>query len=322
MWRRYVRRENCELTLVTPDNTKIQCHALVAAANSPYIRDAISKQIAKFTKPTEDQHGLTYEVKLNVGTGNILKLFVEYFYLGRLTMENNMLFDIMMTARLFQINELMEEATDALISSINTRSVKSYLSLARIHNVPRITKECHSFISENFANLLSSTNVLKTLEYEDFLSVISKIKLKADDAMNAVVMWLEVHSHRDNTKEEIDAYCLTLFRCIAFDKCSNSVLHTLLNVNFKCSTKVETLIIRKCVQNLLRSKTPGLMSPPTSPEDMPLSPETRNNSNSVHSTMDVSILLYINIYIYIYIQQYVYIYIYIYIHTCIHTISL
>ena len=287
MWRRYVRRENCELTLVTPDNTKIQCHALVAAANSPYIRDAISEQVAKSTKLADDQHDLTYELKLNVGTGNILKLFVEYFYLGRLSMENNMLFDIMITARLFQINELMEEATAALISSINTRSVKSYLSLARIHNVPRITKECHSFISENFTNLLSSTNILKTLEYEDFLSVISENQLKADDAMNAVVMWLETYTHRDNTKEDIDLCCSTLLRCIAFEECSNSVLHTLLNVNFKCSTEIETLMIRKCVQNLLRGEN--------------MSPESWNNRRNL--TVDVSILLIIIIIIILYFRQ-------------------
>ena len=179
----YDRQSEVDLTLLTQDKEVVLCHSIVAAANSPYIQHCLENNI-NCDIPRPDNNS-TFCVQMADVNKNVLSRIVEYFYTGDIEITIADVTDLLLAAIVLQIDCLIEKVYDIVHKSLCIENCKSFLQFSKAHNIVKLHEICHTFICDDFPNLLTTNEVFK-VHVELLISIIKEdgCRAESEDMIN------------------------------------------------------------------------------------------------------------------------------------------
>ena len=245
----YDRQSEVDLTLLTQDKEVILCHSIVAAANSPYIQQCLEKNI-KCDIPLADNNS-TFCLQIADVNRNVFSRIVEYFYTGDIEFTIADVTDLLLAATVLQIDCLIEKLYDIVHKSLCIENYESFLQFGRNYGIVKLEEICHTFISDDFPNFLT-TNEVSKLDVELLISILKEDGCRAeseDMILDGVVKWLQSNSEGVTT-EIVER----LIDCVRFEHCTSQTVYDVLNKCHQLFASAEMLLHRKCLLHLCSEK--------------------------------------------------------------------
>ena len=245
----YDRQSEVDLTLLTQDKEVILCHSIVAAANSPYIKHCLeSNNICDNPLPDDNS---TFSVQIADVNKNVLCRIVEYFYTGDIEITIADVTDLLLAAKVLQIDCLIEKSYDVVHKSLCINNYECFLQFGRNHNIVKLQDICHAFLCDDFQNFLA-TNEVSKLDVELLISIIKEDGCRAeseDMILDAVVKWLQSNSEGVTT-EIVER----LIDCVRFEHCTSQTVYDVLDKCHQLFAYAEMLLHRKCLLHVYCEK--------------------------------------------------------------------
>ena len=182
---------------------------------------------------------------------NVLSRIVEYFYTGDIEITIADVTDLLLAATVLQIDCLIEKLYDIVHTSLCIENYESFLQFSKAHDIVKLQEICHTFISDNFPNFLS-TNAVSKLDEELLISIIKEDGCRAeseDMKLDSVVKWLQSNSEGVTT-EIVER----LIDCVRFEHCTSQTVYDVLDKCHQLFASAEMLLHRKCLLHLCCEK--------------------------------------------------------------------
>ena len=245
----YVSKNGFDLTLLTNDNGHVQCHAVVASANSPYIKECLgtSSHLSTSTQLTH-QSDTTYSVDVKLSNSKVLSTIVDYFYTGQIQINADDIKEILLTATLLQLDTITDKCMTLIKHYISINNYQYYLIYGEKYKLEQLVSICHDFIADRFEQLLTSDRIAE-IETTLFLNVLKNenCRVQSEDViLKGVVQWLKVNKYKHNKRKLCDI-SKRLLDCVRFEHCSSVSLYEVLTEPSDLFSKVQSLLNRKCL---------------------------------------------------------------------------
>ena len=238
-----------DLTLITNDGASVKCHALVAATNSPYIKECIENSNLSDNEETGNLDSDTaYTVKVKTANLDVILPIVEYFYTGRLMLTQDTIKHTLLTAKLLRIKAVVNRCKYIVKNHISSENYEEYLDFGKQHNLDLFAKLYLDNLADKFDYLLQSQKIV-LLDFEVFFPIVKSDHCSCtseDDILMAVVLWLQANKDKygDNEFYNISKHLLD---CVRFEHCSSNALYDLLVESVDLGLSVEVLLHKKCL---------------------------------------------------------------------------
>eukprot|EP00794_Sanderia_malayensis_P007782 gene7782-8627_t len=250
------QEELCDVTIAI-GSARIAAHRLILAGSSPYFR-------AMFTNGLLETH--QNEVTLQDMDEAVFGQIVDYFYSGRLYINENNVQDLLSISGLLQLKRLQEACCEFMKRQINTHNCLGIAALADAHSCQDLASSADSYAKNHFAEVVQSDEFM-------IISQSQLLRLIADDGLNvhseervfeAVLAWVKYDAP---SREE---YVAEIFQYVRFPQ---------LSVDFLLDRVASEDIMRKnksCYNLLIEAVkllvTNQSRAPNLSPREMPRKP--------------------------------------------------
>ncbi|KAL9975371.1 hypothetical protein ACROYT_G012526 [Oculina patagonica] len=190
--------ELCDVTLRV-GNVTFSVHRLVLAGNSPYFRNIF---LSKKATDTDKQ-----EVILPSNfRDDTVRSILDYFYSGNLTISQEDCEDLLSLASLLQIQYIIDELQEFIISNLHASNCLRFQSLAHKLKQTDFKAKIDRFVDWNFKSLLKEPDFL-AMSAEHLIEVIrsENLRVKREETVyEAVYRWFRQDiSGRENKAESV-----------------------------------------------------------------------------------------------------------------------
>ena len=247
-----------DLTLYTRTLTYVQCHAVVAAANSTYIKECIEKEYSDVDKI----HMKTpYNLKFDVWTKDTLGAVVEYFYTGKIDIAIANVKSILLTALLLDDEYLVQNCVKVIRKVITIDNCQDYYNIAQDNGMDVLKQFCWDFMSERLFKF--EPEVVGKLSLDVVIGMLKKDTCgveNEDGILDCVVSWVKhnrdiidssdvsnVDLNERTTRDEFVKNTMSLLDCVRFEYCSSNAVYKLLTDSTKVFDHVDAYFNKKCM---------------------------------------------------------------------------
>ena len=234
-------------------NNSFPAHRLVLACYSKFFERL-------FQTPMKEQYkGI---VNLDELDGEAVRLLLEYMYVGSITISQNNVFNLLVTANFLQIDEVCQYCFDFLKIIISIKNWFTILSTLHLYENNSVLKQLYQSISENFNNIAKSEH-FKELEIQDLTSIVLNLNrkiLKETSIYDAITSWIR---HDELNRKNKAGYLLTLIDLhqLPSDFLEDVVAtDPLVKENVDCLNAVTSAITKQFKEMRLREKESNLIS--------------------------------------------------------------
>ena len=150
----YNKQIEVDVCLLSQDNGPIWCHSIVAAANSPYIKQCVDKD-HKGPKYRNDDNG-TWTIKIDAVNINVLFRIVDYFYTGTITITTSDVTELLLAATILQIDCLVDKLYAIVHNMLCINNYVTFLEFSIAFKLDELQKVCHRFMLAALPELLET----------------------------------------------------------------------------------------------------------------------------------------------------------------------
>ena len=193
-------RTGCDAVLQTNDGKKFWIHRAVLMAVSPYFRGMFSSGFKEATEGTENP--ICLPTVSSVGLGPVL----DVLYSGELELTKESVYDVLSTAHMLQMDNILDSCTQFLIGYKNMSTTTCFpnLRLSEKYDLKKLQQASENFLLRHFFELSSAPEFLKMDSAELFKYLKhSKLRGMEIDIFRAVKEWLEYEPDRKTRLVEV-----------------------------------------------------------------------------------------------------------------------
>ncbi|TRZ04227.1 hypothetical protein DNTS_029919 [Danionella cerebrum] len=165
------------------EGQSFRCHRAVLASASHYFR-------AMFCNDLREKHEENVNLKgLDAPT---MRILVEYAYTSRASINKDNVQRLLEAACLFQFPRLADACTRYLADALHPENCVGILQLADVHSLESLRSQVHSYIIQNFLQVLEYDEILE-LPSDVLISLIQQDELEVTDeehVFETVIRWV------------------------------------------------------------------------------------------------------------------------------------
>ena len=165
----YNKQIEVDVCLLSQDYGHLWCHSIVAAANSPFIKQCVDKD-PKGPKCRNHDSG-TWTINIANVNINVLFRIVDYFYTGTLTITTSDVTELLLAATILQIDCLVDKLCDIVHNMLCTDNYVTFLEFSITFKLDKLQKVCHSFMLAALPKLLE-TKAIPDVAKDHFLCFV------------------------------------------------------------------------------------------------------------------------------------------------------
>ena len=150
----YNKQIEVDVCLLSQDNGHIWCHSIVAAANSPFIKQCVDKD-HKGPMFRDDDSG-TWTIKIDGVNMNVLLRIVDYFYTGTITITTSDVTELLLAATILQIDCLVDKLYAIVHKLLCTDNYVTFLEFSITFKLDELQKICHRFMLAALPEILAA----------------------------------------------------------------------------------------------------------------------------------------------------------------------
>jgi len=177
------QEELCDVTLCL-GNARISAHRIVLAGSSPYFR-------AMFTNGLmESRQG---EIVMQDINENVFKSIIDYFYCGKIEIDDSNVQDLISISGLLQLRRIQEACCEFLKRQINTNNCLGIAAFADVHSCIDLASTAESFARSHFSEVVQ-TEEFMLIPQSQLLRIISDDGLNVhseERVFEAVLAWVK-----------------------------------------------------------------------------------------------------------------------------------
>ena len=215
----YLSKSGFDLTLVNNQDT-IKCHGIVAAANSPFLKEQM-----EYSMRVTEKKDITYRITLKDCDHDILTSIVNYFYTGDIDISGLDVVETFKIAMNLEMSYITGICIHAMNNEITLHNYEQFMRLATEYSCERLKTGCFNFLSLKFDSLVDTGGIL-SLNFS-IISDLLSMDRSDDKKLEAAVLWL-----RKFKVKKTDSLCkkknTELLDLISFERCSDSTIHKVL----------------------------------------------------------------------------------------------
>ena len=200
---------------ITIKEQVLHCHKLMLAAHSPVLKAMIKAQMTEARKR---------EVTLDHIELEIMKIILDYMYIGQISFYTEQLMDIINTCNYLQMNGLKERCAEQVPAILKPANVISWMQRGHDLEMVEIKSYCKTIMVESFSEVTSLAEFLDMTfaEVSDYFSETRQSGIAQDEFLKAGMRWT---SH----KADLHTIHLENLLCqIQLDSCSlESIVDTM-----------------------------------------------------------------------------------------------
>ena len=159
----YKKQIEVDVCLHSQDEADVWCHFIVAAANSPYIKQCIDDD------PMYRDDYDTWTIELRDVNINVLSKIVDYFYTGTLTITAADVTELLLGATILQIDCLVDRIYNIVHKMLCVDNYIIFLKFSKQYKLDELQKVCHKFMLDALPELIAS-NAIATVPSVHLLS--------------------------------------------------------------------------------------------------------------------------------------------------------
>ena len=194
------QRTGCDGVLQTDDGKKFWIHRAVLMAVSSYFRGMFSSGFKEATEGTENP------ICLPTISSAGLEPVLDALYSGKLELTTDSVYEVLPTAHMLQMDNILDSCTQFLTKSKNMSTVTCFLNLrlSEKYDLKKVQQASEKFLLRHFFELSSATKFLDMDAAELFKYLKhGKLKGKEIDIFRAVKEWLEFGPDRKTHLVEV-----------------------------------------------------------------------------------------------------------------------
>ena len=191
-------KDLCDVVLQTKDGGRLQAHRNVLAAASPYFR-AMFCGAFKESKASEQSPIILHEITF-IG----LKTVVDFIYSGSLTLQGDVVFEVLPVAHMMQLSAVVQYCEDFLIQGMNAEQCFRSLEMAEKYSLEKLELAAEKFVLDNFAGV-SKCEKFQEMPVEVLCRFLTKERLKGPEIeiFRAIKQWMEFSEDRQQHLLEV-----------------------------------------------------------------------------------------------------------------------
>ena len=236
---------------ITGRSKSFRAHRLILSCYSAYFKKMFQTEM-------EEKHAHTVSIKSVDDTS--LGLLIEFIYTGKISINQENVFDLLAASDYLQIDEAKQFCFDFLPNVISVSSCFKVLKTANLYQNNSLQNKTFQFITNNFVEILL-TNDYKRQPKEYLFDLLSQLQSNYFDeslVYDVIIAWVK---HRESRKDEF----AELFQRLDLSKFSSSHLaetvstENLVIENHLCSTLVMKTLAMK-LQERVSNKVSKILS--------------------------------------------------------------
>ena len=149
----YKKQIEVDVCLHSQDEADVWCHSIVAAANSPYIKQCIDED----PMFRDDYDTWTIEIRdVNI---NVLSKIVDYFYTGTLTITAADVAELLLAVTILQIACLLDKLFDTVHKMLCVDNYATFLKFSQTYKLDKLQKVCYRFMLAALPELIVTNEI-------------------------------------------------------------------------------------------------------------------------------------------------------------------
>ena len=204
-----------DVTLKLADGSTLPCHKLVLMAACPYFKKMFSSNM---------KENIQNEVILASCHAETVKLLIEYFYSGEITITMKNVQNLIMECDYFCLDKLKPEIEKQLTSLIDSSNCLDIFELGKKYELQEVSLRAHKEILDHFKDVVMTDGFL-TLTEEDLIQLLKDDELNAEDedaVFMSVVRWVKA-----DLEERKEAF-IRIAHLIRFPFCTHGTITNIL----------------------------------------------------------------------------------------------
>ncbi len=185
----------CDVELVT-EGTSISAHRIILAATVPYFRSMFLGEFKESKQSKVHLEGIESEALLRI---------INCVYNNMLTLDGNIVCDVLNAAHLFQMNNIVEICEKYMVKKLSNETCFTYLKIFEKFNLEAGLQAVNGYTLRNFV-ALSKTQDFLAIEKDALCSYLENEDLSIPEeieAFRAVQAWIEHDRERSQYSEEL-----------------------------------------------------------------------------------------------------------------------
>ncbi|RHZ59687.1 hypothetical protein Glove_362g67 [Diversispora epigaea] len=169
-----------------PVNQIFKVHSYILQSRSPYLKK-------KFNETTFNESHVK-ELKIPNISVKVFNVIIKYIYGGTISLENSIIFDLLIASHELDLDELVEHLQTHLVTNnaswLKLNFSRVYQISYRTKNFEIIRKFCNNIIAKHPSTIFGSENFL-SLPEDALISIIKldDLQLEEDKIWNYVIQW-------------------------------------------------------------------------------------------------------------------------------------
>ncbi|KAK9878141.1 hypothetical protein WA026_017337 [Henosepilachna vigintioctopunctata] len=196
------KHQLCDATIILDDGTEIPVHRAVFCACSSYFR-------ALFTTPLHNEY--KSRVHLPGVSKEMMQTLLEYIYLRKLDINEQNVYDVLMTADYLSILGVLEICCEFLEEILRPKNCIGIMLFARNHFCRELADKAWKYIMKNFPQLATQSDEMLELPIKDFQEIINAdyLNVKSEETVwETILKWINHNSENRKT------FIVDLMKCI------------------------------------------------------------------------------------------------------------
>ena len=168
--------------IIIAQNLRIVANKLVLGCFCPYFEEMLNNA---------EKDSYVTEIEVPVYDVNTLRLIMDYFYTGTISINDHNVSSILEQAHFFKLNEVMQFCFDYLKEGISCENCFTVRGQAKLYSNSSLECVATNFINNNFQHVIN-TNSFKQLNKPDLLDCLLRstgVSIPASIVYEAAVSW-------------------------------------------------------------------------------------------------------------------------------------
>ncbi|KAJ7311876.1 hypothetical protein JRQ81_006191 [Phrynocephalus forsythii] len=181
----------CDIVLVVEEN-KLPAHRNILAACSDYFNSMFTLGMREASQKEVELFGSSY-----LG----LRAVMDFLYGGDLSLDSGNIEDILETAHLLQIGQVVNFCCEYLESEVNEENYLCLQELASLYHLERLDASIDAFVLRNFGTLSFTTGFLQNVSAQKLCQYLGSGEVQQEGEhrlFQAALQWLTQYPERKN----------------------------------------------------------------------------------------------------------------------------